>query len=314
MQLAESPPPITVSDSTVHHASTARVPIARLRVAWSPRLSAPDQAHISLLAQVAEELPPIVVHRSTMTVVDGVHRLEVFRLQGARVVRVRFFEGSDQEAFVESIRLNSTHGKPLTLQERQQAAVRVLRIHPEWSDRSIAQLCGLSPKTVGARRQRRRGEFVQLPYRVGLDGKTRRVDSQSHKARDCARTITELANDGRPDSSRVGAEGSNGNGHLRQPVLTEYVLAGCWNAESSTSLGKQSLMKDSAWQSTETGRAFARWFDSHQVQGDDWAPYVDQLPLSRLIAVSTAARACADVWQHLADAVERRLRHSGASS
>jgi hypothetical protein len=87
-----------------------------------------------------------------------------------------------------------------------------------------------------------------------------------------------------------------------------------WNPESSATLVKQSLTKDAAWQSTEAGRAFAEWFDSHQVQGDDWAPYVDQLPLSRLIAVSGSARACADVWQHLADAVEGRLRHSGASS
>jgi hypothetical protein len=278
----------------VHNGGTVRVPIARLRVAGSPRLSAPDQAHISLLSQVADELPPIVVQRSTMTVIDGIHRLEVFRLRGARAVDVRFFEGSEQEAFVEAVRLNSSHGKPLTLQERQQAAVRVLRIHPEWSDRAIAQLCGLSPKTVGARRQRRKGEFPQLPYRVGLDGKTRRVDSQLTRSE---ATVTTIPRPRRDDFDPHPPA---------LPVPVEH-----WGYEPAV---KQPLGKDAAWQSTDTGRAFARWFDGHQVQGDDWGRYVDDLPLSRLIAVSGAARACAGVWQHLADAAEQRLRRSGASS
>jgi hypothetical protein len=295
MQLAESSAAIDISGIDVH--TTTTVPIGRLRVGGSPRLSGPDQGHVAVLSQVAEELPPIVVHRGTMTVIDGIHRLEVYRLRGAKVVPVRFFDGSDQDAFVEAVRLNSRHGKPLTLQERQQAAVRVLRIHPDWSDRAIAQLCGLSPKTVGARRQRRNGEFPQLPYRVGLDGKSRRVDPKPNgSSNGSAATVVECSGKGR-----------------RASVMTE-LPAPRWQPEPSPDGGKRVLVKDAAWQSTETGRAFASWFESRQVQGDDWAPLVNQLPLSRLIDISSAARACAEVWQQLADAVEDRLRRSGASS
>jgi hypothetical protein len=289
-----------------------RVPIHRLVVNGSPRLSRPDQDHISMLAQVCEDLPPIVVHRRTMTVIDGVHRLEAFRLQGAKDVRVRFFDGNDQEAFVEAVRLNRAHGKPLTLQERQQAAVRVLRIHPEWSDRAIARLCGLSPKTVGARRQRQAGEFAQLTYRVGLDGKTRRVDASIDKRRQRRNgTSSHLARLPEPDPSASGGETSTGKGaQLRQQVVAEP-RSGWWHGDpSATSRPKQLLMKDAAWQSTDTGRAFARWFDAHQVVGDDWVGCVGELPLSRLIEVGEAARSSATTWQQLADAVEARLHRA----
>jgi ParB-like chromosome segregation protein Spo0J len=290
-----------------------RVPIQRLLVNGSPRLSRPDQDHISMLAQVLEDLPPIVVHRRTMTVIDGVHRLEAFRLQGAKDVRIRFFDGSDQEAFVEAVRLNRAHGKPLTLQERQQAAVRVLRIHPEWSDRAIARLCGLSPKTVGARRQRQAGEFAQLKYRVGLDGKTRRVDASIDRRRQRRNgTSPQVARLPEPDPSASSGSGTSaGKGaQLRQQVVAE-ASSGWWHGDtSSTSRPKQLLMKDAAWQSTDAGRAFARWFDAHHVVGDDWVSCVDQLPLSRLIEVGEAARGSAATWQHLADAVEARLHRA----
>jgi hypothetical protein len=196
------------------------------------------------------------------------------------------------------------------LQERQQAAVRVLRIHPEWSDRAIARLCGLSPKTVGARRQR--GEFAQLKYRVGLDGKTRRVDASIDKRRQRRNgTSPQVAVLPERDASASSGETSAGKGaQMRRQVAAEPP-SGWWHGESpASSRPKQLLMKDAAWQSTDAGRAFARWFDTHQVVGDDWVGCVGQLPLSRLIEVGEAARSSAATWQHLADAVEARLHRA----
>jgi hypothetical protein len=49
----------------------------------------------------------------------------------------------------------------------------VIGSHPHWSDRQIAELTGLSPKTVAAIRRRSAEEIPQLNIRIGRDGKVR---------------------------------------------------------------------------------------------------------------------------------------------
>ncbi|MGH8879883.1 MAG: hypothetical protein ACRD0P_21450, partial [Stackebrandtia sp.] len=56
-------------------AHVERVRIALLRPADSPRLDGENSEHTQMLAESSEKLPPILVHRQTMRVIDGVHRL-----------------------------------------------------------------------------------------------------------------------------------------------------------------------------------------------------------------------------------------------
>ncbi|MDX3584204.1 ParB/RepB/Spo0J family partition protein [Streptomyces europaeiscabiei] len=154
------------------------VPVDLLVIGDTLRLKGPDKDHVNVLAQFEGQLPPILVHGHSMRVVDGLHRLAAAKLLGQATIDVRFFEGDAEEAFVEAVRANSAHGLPLTLADRRAAAIRIIRAHPEWSDRMTAGLVGLSPKTVGAARKRLTEEFPQSTARIGRDGRVRRVPAR----------------------------------------------------------------------------------------------------------------------------------------
>ncbi|MFC4010191.1 chromosome partitioning protein ParB [Nonomuraea purpurea] len=111
-----------------------------------------------------------------MRVIDGMHRLRAAVLRGRTAVCVRFFDGTEADAFVLSVQLNVRHGLPLTLDERKAAAQRIIGSHPHWSDRAIAERTGLSAKTVGKVR-RLAGQASHLPSRLGRDGRSRPVSS-----------------------------------------------------------------------------------------------------------------------------------------
>src|SRR5262249_14449183 len=130
---------------------------------------------IRMLAEVHEDTPPIVVHRKTMRVIDGMHRLRAAVLRGADTIAVRFFDGSEQDAFVLAVELNHAHGLPLSQADRGAAAARIVRSHPHWSDRMIASRTGLSAKTVGGIRARASVEIPQSHARIGRDGRVRPV-------------------------------------------------------------------------------------------------------------------------------------------
>ncbi|GAA5149368.1 ParB N-terminal domain-containing protein [Pseudonocardia eucalypti] len=153
------------------------VPIGQLSVSVSPRTAGIDDAHVRMLAGVAGALPPIIVHRQTMRVVDGIHRLRAAVLRGQTEIDVQYFHGSDQDAFVLAVHANTTHGLPLTLRDRTAAAARILASRPLWSDRLVALAVGLSHQTVGEIRRCATGEDDQLHVRIGRDGRARPLNS-----------------------------------------------------------------------------------------------------------------------------------------
>ncbi|MEU0214023.1 ParB N-terminal domain-containing protein [Streptomyces sp. NPDC006265] len=164
--------------------------ISRLTPADSPRLAGEDEARVRLLAESEERLPPIVVHRSTMRVIDGMHRVRAAELRGQDRVEVQFFDGTDLDAFVLAVQLNAIHGLPLTHRDRIAAAQRIARSHPHWSDRMIASVTGLSAKTLSSLRQRSTEEIPQSNTRVGRDGRTRPLNAADAR-RLASRIITE---------------------------------------------------------------------------------------------------------------------------
>ncbi|MEV5988027.1 streptomycin biosynthesis regulator [Streptomyces sp. NPDC052051] len=149
------------------------VPIALLLPADSPRLSGENLEHAHTLAASGQELPPIIVHRQTMRVIDGMHRLRVAMLRRQPEIQVCFFEGSAADAFVLAVKSNVGHGLPLTLTERVSAAERIIASHAQWSDRVIASATGLSATTVGGLRRRRSTAGTAPTSRIGRDGRVR---------------------------------------------------------------------------------------------------------------------------------------------
>src|SRR5215469_10359581 len=76
----------------------------------SPRLAGEDKAHIARLAEAETPLPPILVDRRTMQVIDGMHRLMAASLTGRESIEVEFFDGSAADAFLLAVQANVTHG------------------------------------------------------------------------------------------------------------------------------------------------------------------------------------------------------------
>jgi len=161
--------PVTVGDPGLDPL-LVRIPLAAILPADSPRLAGENAGHIRVLAELQVALPPIVVHRDTMRIIDGMHRFRAAALRGDSDIEVCFFDGKEDDAFVLAVQSNVTHGLPLSRSDRARAALRILASHPSWSDRMIAGAAGVSPKTVGAIRRRSIVEIPQLAARVGADG------------------------------------------------------------------------------------------------------------------------------------------------
>ncbi|MFI0479441.1 ParB/RepB/Spo0J family partition protein [Actinomadura sp. 9N215] len=159
------------------------VPVLSLRPADSPRLNGEDKAHIMRLAEAETPLPPILVDRRTMRVIDGMHRLMAASLRGQETIDVMFFEGNEADIFLRAVQENVTHGLPLSRADRRAAAERIIASHPHMSDRAIGQTAGLAAKTVAALRKLS-GEGAQQPsVRVGRDGRVRPLDGGAGRLR-----------------------------------------------------------------------------------------------------------------------------------
>lgn len=153
--------------------AVSQLAISRLRGHLSARTRGIDSAHVKALAQCPDQLPPIVVHKESLRIIDGVHRLRVAELKGDHEIDAVLVAATEEEAFALSAVLNVSQGLPLSWDDRKSAAVRILLSNPEWSDRFVASLVGLSHKTIASLRRRSTGENSQLNGRVGRDGKAR---------------------------------------------------------------------------------------------------------------------------------------------
>ncbi|MEU0290510.1 ParB N-terminal domain-containing protein [Streptomyces sp. NPDC006147] len=161
------------------------VPVAALCAGVSLRQGGTDAAHVRLLVDVADsaQLPPILVQVDGCRVIDGLHRLEAARLMGDDRIRARFVDCSNSEALVIAMKANGAHGLPLSKADRLAGAQRVLGSHPDWSDRAIAGVTGLSAKTIAALRGR---SAIAAPLggkRIGQDGRRRPVDAGEGRRR-----------------------------------------------------------------------------------------------------------------------------------
>jgi ParB-like chromosome segregation protein Spo0J len=159
------------------------IPVLSLRPADSPRLNGEDRAHIARLAETETPLPPILVDRRTMRVIDGMHRLMAASLQGRECIDVIFFEGSEADVFLRAVQENIAHGLPLSQTDRRAAAERIIASHPHMSDRAIGHSVGLAAKTVASIRRNSGEEIPQSNARVGRDGKVRPLDSGAGRRR-----------------------------------------------------------------------------------------------------------------------------------
>ena len=301
------------------------VQIAALVRTGSPRSGGVDSAHVQRLIEADWPLPPILVHRPTMRIIDGFHRVAAAVQIGIDEIDSYVIDGSVESMFVLAVRANVTHGLPLSLADRRMAADRILCSHADWSDRAIASATGLSAKTVRGIRCAS-GEHPQLHKRLGKDGRLRPLDASAGR-----RLAAELlaAN---PDASlrEIAAAVGVSPGTVRDvrarlrrgddPVPTGVEAGGARRHAQRKAPRIQAnsapcdlipvlvtLSKDPALRMNAAGRELLRWLHAHAVKGVDSAKIVQFAPGHCVEHLVEFASRCSANWALIAADLEHRV-------
>lgn len=292
------------------HAEIVRVPIGLLRDADSPRSAGVDPDHVRDLAETDALLPPLLVHRETMRVVDGVHRLAAARRNGQPDIEVRLFSGTPEDAFLQGVRANATHGMPLKSADRRAAAVRIIGTHPRLSDRAVARVTGLAARTVAALRAET-AVAGDDRTRVGADGRTRPLSSAE------GRITASLVLRRSPDATlrEIAREAGISVGTARD--VKNRVLAGLDPVPArhreprveppaerfDLTSALEELRRDPSLRYSESGRAMLRWLGSRIVTFDQWERITDAVAPHCRATLADIALECARTWADLADQI-----------
>jgi hypothetical protein len=334
------------SDGSAPDQKPGEVEVAQVRIdslsgSNSPRLAGENPGHLRALAEIESPLPPILVHRPSMRVIDGMHRVRVAEMRGEQSVQARFFDGDDNACFVLAVEANIHHGLPLSLADRKAAAARIISSYPQWSDRRIAAVAGVSTRTVAALRERPtgRGANRQESFRIGRDGRARPVDAASR--REHARKL--LADN--PDASLRVIAREAGISPETVRDLRARMRAGAASERGEPQGGKDStgagaartekddltkrpphkpgigndfpalstLMADPALRSTEIGRALLRSLNTSAAVTGYRRQISASVPAYCLPKIIEAALTCHQIWEDLAIYLERCHQRNEAS-
>jgi hypothetical protein len=303
-----------------------------------------DEAHIARLMEVEGRWPPVLVwarpstgrlpgeghtdahsadgERRCWVVLDGAHRLEAARRLGHTSVLATAFEGDPDDAYIEAVRRNVSHGLPLSRPDRLRAGRRILTRHPGWSDRRIGEVCGLSPHSVARLRAELQastgGRLVHLDSRLGRDGKVRPA---------------------RPGAVRdqvIEALKANPGGSLREvaavarvsPETVRRIRREVADLQPDVEEDRPAGTRPLSCDGTQTGGTTVLWREEHLLRSNPelaelavWLERSDPgesadhraalVPLSRIYEVADESYRRAAVWTSFARALEARSRARG---
>jgi DNA-binding CsgD family transcriptional regulator len=317
---------LELGQAQIDQLPVVEVAVGALSVADSPRASGESAEHVEMLAAMEDQLPPIIVHRASMRVIDGMHRLKAAKLKGQETIPVRFFDGGEADAFVLAVKSNIAHGLPLSLADRKRAVERMIRSHPQWSARMVASIAGISPGTVAEIRRRSVGEPAEGDVRIGQDGRVRPLNGAEGR-----RVASELILEN-PDlslrqvarSAGVSPEtvrnlkkrlqrtehaaaapgpapaGEPVGGYVRKPRNGRLGLAVSGMRGPSRVEVVERLKADPALRFNETGRDLLRLLQILVIRSEDWDRLTDSVPAHCRSMVAQLARECAETWAEFA--------------
>jgi ParB-like chromosome segregation protein Spo0J len=307
-----------------------RIPIDQLVRGASPRVDGEIVEHTRLLAECEKPLPPIMVHRQTMRVIDGMHRLRAAIMRGDDTIEAQFFDGDESEAFVAAVQANIAHGLPLSLADREAAAARILEMYPERSDRWIASVTGLAAGTIAPLRAvATAGTAVQA--RVGRDGKLRPL-STAEARRAAGRLIAERPEASLREVARLSGlspatvrdvrervrRGDDPVPERQRDVASAHERALDLRDRPEGARGRRPntrdkttllriLNRDPALRFNEAGRSLLRWLSGRVDRADSWRTMVNVVPPHCCYVVAELAVALANEWLDFAAELEQQL-------
>lgn len=291
------------------------VEIKLLKAGLSPRVAEQDLEHAKALAHRLDDCPPVIVHRATMTIIDGVHRILAAKMLGRKLVKIRYFDGSFEEAYFEGVRANVTHGKPLTLSERELAATKILEMRGEWSNRLVGDMCALSDKTV-ARLRAAMSSHPDSGSRIGRDGRKRPLGTSEVRTK----IATAILDDPRVSTKKLAESFVASPSTIRdvrrrlergeEPIVRNRRVTDVgYQAPPTQSSGLPiEWSKDPAINALPNGLAFGRWLDLTSIKEIDWLPTVEIVPLGRIPHLINEGRLRAIEWGRFVSTLEERAR------
>lgn len=334
----------------LEHLPETDVPVGSLVPGFYLRQAGTDTTHVRLLADAAGtvKLPPILVQATGCRIIDGMHRVEAAKLRGAQHINARVLDCTDAEALVLAIKSNTLHGLPLSKAERVSGAKRILATHQDWSDRAVAEIAGLSAKTIASLRNRSVDQSQFHGKRLGRDGKRRPLSAAEgrrraaeyigahpqaslrqvareadvslgtvHDVREKIRRGSDPVGSERSAPAREGATQPPAEAAVPRALPPRAVPPRAVRAGSERLHAQQSewpsisgkLAGDPALKYTEGGRAFLRWMAAHSAQADEWREFIDAIPVHWVGDVSHVAETVSAEWREFAE----RLRNKQAA-
>lgn len=154
------------------------------------------------------EFPPVTVfHDGTdYWMADGFHRIMAASRNGFVDIEAEVRKGTKRDALIYALGANTANGLRRTNDDKRRCVEIALKEFPDWSDRRIAEACGISNSTVGIIRNEFRcaNRTPDRQLRTGKDGKQYPAKRESR-----GWTAPEVAT-ARPEPSRnankVGAD------------------------------------------------------------------------------------------------------------
>jgi ParB-like chromosome segregation protein Spo0J len=330
--------------SMIEHLPQEHVPVNVITPGPYLREAGTNHAHVQLLADAASvsALPPIIVQRSTYRVIDGMHRLAAAKLRGEENINACLIDCSDEEALVLAIKSNTLHGLPLSKADRISGAKRILMAHPDWSDRAVAGVTGMSAKTIAVLRNRSSGEVLPFEKRLGRDGKRRPVSAaegrkrateylQAHpdaSLREVAReadvsigTVHSMRRLMRRGTDTVaplellpetagpqvvsGPRTAAKVGQFSEVVAQEAHDVARFRHQAWSAISLK-VANDPSLRYTDGGRAFLRWMTQHAMHAEDWRELVGAVPVHWVDDVTEIAESVSMEWRMFAAQLRRR--------
>jgi hypothetical protein len=319
---------LTPDEEDLNRQPIIQMQIGSLSLGGSPRLAGADPLHLEAMVAAQVELPPIVVHRATMRVIDGAHRIHAALRRGETTIAGRYFDGPEDDAFVLSVWLNVSHGLPLALADRKRAAERIALSHPQWSDRRVAAVTCISAGTVSEIRRRLTGAQASGSSRIGQDGRVRPLDCSAGRLL-AGQLMTENPNLSLRQVAKAAAISPETARDVRNRLLsgadlvptrrprgTGPTVAKSWESnrrplnlirsgdraqrmpDQSVVVGR--LIADPSLRYTDTGRNLLRLLTLHTRWTKEWETIVDNVPPHCADAVADLARQFADLWADFA--------------
>lgn len=315
------------------------VDIAELGAGMPLRSTGLDAAHVASLAAAEWPMRPILVHRPTMQVIDGHHRVAAAVGNGMDSIQANLFDGPLGVAIILALRANVSHGLPLSLADRKAAAQQLLECHGEWSDRSISVSAGLSAKVI-AKLRCASEDGQQLHGRIGRDGRRRPLNAAAKRVwaaevlssqpgvslRQVGRAVGLSPGTVRDVLARVQRGEDPVPGRTAAGDSQSYVRSGEGSptssveptrgtdapaqdpAQRSSSDGRveatlvlAKLTRDPALRLSEVGRDLLRRLHSHVVTVEDSVTIAEVSPDRSVEHLLGFAQACAEQWASIAE-------------